>query len=86
MMEIFLKCFSNEPEIVVITHKGNFSSHRGFKVWCFTEVARMYFAGTSPLIDSRCSRLLGCSFRLNDAILKLMIKEIKLIHRNSPSL
>lgn len=50
------------------THKRNFSSHRGLSVCGFTEVARMYLAGTAPPSESRCSRRFPCSLRLKESL------------------
>ncbi|KYQ52211.1 hypothetical protein ALC60_08826 [Trachymyrmex zeteki] len=58
----------------VFAYKRNFSSQRGLNVCGFTEVARINFAGRAPLKDSRCSRLLLCSLRLNES-LKLILNE-----------
>jgi len=58
----------------VFAYKRNFSFQRGLNVCGFTEVARINFAGRAPLKDSRCSRLLLCSLRLNES-LKLILNE-----------
>lgn len=52
----------------VFAYKRNFSFHRGLSVCGFTEVARINLAGKALLKDSRCSRLLLCSLRLNESL------------------